>query len=154
MIARYGATEMSAIVNYLGINDKNWNAWDYIRGYKPEHWWNPKIMLQMQEWSVFFPPTADNLNKFVKIMLEDSKQVDVLASWLKGERLLKGYLPDNIKRVNLLAYEPCWGHPAWFRILADKRWLWCILSLIPLLNNIRNTVQRYFPHRKYSHHLK
>lgn len=140
MIARYGATEMSAIVNYLGINDKDWNAWDYIRGYKPEHWWNPQIMRQMQEWSGFFPPTAANLNKFVKMMLEDSKQVDVLASWLEGEWLLKGYLPDNIKRVNLLAYEPWWGHPAWSRILADKK----VVVVHPFSDTI---IKQYKEHR-------
>lgn len=139
MIARYGSTEISAIVNYLGVIDKKWNAWDYIRGYKPEHWWNPNIMNQMREWSGFFPPTENNLEKFVQMMLEDSKQVDVLASWLRGENLLKDYLPCNIKRVNLLAFEPWWGKPAWSRILEGKK----VLVVHPFAETIINQYENH-----------
>lgn len=54
MIARFGSTELSALVNYLGVNSEKHSVVDYIKGKQPEWWWNKNIMKQMQKWSGFF----------------------------------------------------------------------------------------------------
>ena len=61
MIGRYGATELSMVVNYLGITTKTHSIYRFIKGQEPEWWWNHNIMLQMQQWSGFFPPTEEKL---------------------------------------------------------------------------------------------
>ena len=65
MIARFGSTELSALVNYLGVNSKHHSILKYIRGEQPEWWWNKSIMNQMQQWSGFFPPTQRICNASV-----------------------------------------------------------------------------------------
>ena len=85
MIARFGATEMSAIINYLGVNSECHSLGKFIKGEQPEWWWNKNIMNQMQQWSGFFPPTPKNMQRFGEMMMEDAKEVDLLGSWLNEE---------------------------------------------------------------------
>lgn len=120
MIARFGSTELSAIVNYLGIINPEHSTWKFIKGEQPEWWWNKNIMNQMQQWSGFFPPTEDALSKFCKMMLEDAKEVDVLGSWQRNEH----YVKDSLSRAfiaHLRLLEPFWSENPWSRALAGKK---------------------------------
>ena len=38
MIARFGAFELSTIVNYLGVTNPHHSVWKYIKGEQPQ-WW-------------------------------------------------------------------------------------------------------------------
>lgn len=77
MIARFGSTEMLALVNFLGVNSKKHSVLNYIKGKQPEWWWNKNVMNQMQQWSGFFPPTPENMQKFGDLMIHDTKEVDL-----------------------------------------------------------------------------
>lgn len=79
MIARYGSTEMFAITNYLGVTVKHHSAWNYIQGKQSAWWWEDNVKDQMTRWSGFFPSTEENLMKFGEMMIEDSKQLDILG---------------------------------------------------------------------------
>lgn len=96
MIARYGATELSCILNYISIKKgKKGNILNFIRSKSSFWWWNKNIMNQMKDWSGFFPPTEENLVKFSELMLEDSQYVDALAvfnSILTGVDSMQNYL--------------------------------------------------------------
>ncbi len=120
MIARFGSTELSAIVNYLGVINPKHSVWKYIKGEQPEWWWNKSIMNQMQQWSGFFPSTEDALAKFCEMMLEDAKQVDILGSWIKDEYQVKKWLQDATF-VLLPWLEPYHARNPWSRALAGKR---------------------------------
>ena len=104
MIARFGSTEMLAIINYIGVCNPNHSLIKYIKGEQPEWWWGKNVMEQMQRWSGFFPPTPDNMRRFGKMMLEDAKEVDILGSWLQNERYVSEYVNSAVK-VHLLPIE-------------------------------------------------
>ena len=104
MIARFGSTEMLAIINYIGVFNPNHSIIKYIKGEQPEWWWGKNVMEQMQRWSGFFPPTPDNMRRFGKMMLEDAKEVDILGSWLQNERYVSEYVNSAVK-VHLLPIE-------------------------------------------------
>lgn len=121
MIARFGSTEMSAIINYLGVNSQQHSIWKFIQGKQPEWWWNKNIMNQMQQWSGFFPPIPENMQRFGKIMIEDAKEVDVLGSWIKGEIYIQDYI-NKAQIVHLRLLEPFWTiQTPWTKVLEGKK---------------------------------
>lgn len=136
MIARFGATEMSAIINYLGVNSECHSLGKFIKGEQPEWWWNKNIMNQMQQWSGFFPPTPENMQRFGEMMMEDAKEVDLLGSWLNEESRI--YQNCNIHAVMLPLLEPYHANHPWSRILADKK----ILVIHPFADLIVRQYQK------------
>lgn len=140
MIARFGSTELSAIVNYIGVENKKHSVINYIKGSQLQWWWNKNIMMQMQQWSGFFPPTVKNLSIFSEIMLQDAKEIDILGSWLQDEYYLTEYL-TNSQKVNLLLMEPFWSKNPWTRILRHKRVL--------VIHPFSETIQKQYLKREY-----
>lgn len=134
MIARFGSTEMSAIINYLGVNSQQHSVWKFIQGKQPEWWWNKNIMNQMQQWSGFFPPSPENMQRFGKMMIEDAKEVDLLGSWLFDEYHLRAYLSPDLKKVWLIFLDPFWAKQPWTKALEDKK----ILVVHPFASIIEN----------------
>lgn len=120
MIARFGSTEMSAIINFLGVNAPKHSVWKFIKGEQPEWWWNKNIMNQMQQWSGFFPPTPDNMQRFGELMMENIKELDLLGSWIDNESWLSNDL-RSVMRVHLRLLEPFWSNNTWSRYLKGKR---------------------------------
>lgn len=133
MIARYGAFELSTVVNYLGVKSGEHSVWKFIKGEQPEWWWNKGLMHYMQSNAGFFPSTEVNLQRFGELMLEDSKQVDMLGSWVPNEKIMMSYLKNNVKRCTLLLLEPYWASNPWSRILEGKR----VVVVHPFAESIR-----------------
>lgn len=121
MIARYGSTEMFAITNYLGVIAKHHSAWKYIQGKQSAWWWEDNVKDQMTRWSGFFPSTDENLMRFGDLMIEDSKHMDILGSWLAEEKLINVYFASNIKIVHLSLLEPFWTNQPWTKVLEGKK---------------------------------
>lgn len=120
MIARFGSTELLALVNYLGVNSKRHSILDYIRKKQSEWWWNKNIMNQMQKWSGFFPPTPKNMQKFGDMIMEDIKELDLLGCWVDNEAWFTDKL-KYVKKVHLRCLEPFWSQTPWTRYLKGKR---------------------------------
>lgn len=120
MIARYGAFELASVVNYLGVRNPHHSLLKYITGKEPQWWWNKRLMGFMQSNAGFFPATEENLMKFGEMMVEDSKQVDILGSWLSTEQYLNEQL-KSASRVHLMQLEPFWGTKPWSRALKGKK---------------------------------
>lgn len=133
MIARFGANELNAVINYLGVNAKKHSIWKFIQGEQPEWWWNKKIMYNMQNNAGFFPATPENMQRFGKMMIEDTKEVDLLGSWLKQENLLTHYLISCSKYVWLDFLIPFLSNEPWSRILQGKK----VLVIHPFAETIR-----------------
>lgn len=121
MIARYGSTELMALTNYFGVIANKHSVWKYIQGKQFAWWWEDSVKDQMTRWSGFFPSTEENLLKFGDMMVDDSKQVDILGSWLRDEQFMKGYFEKNIKKVHLRLLEPFWANRPWTKGLEGKR---------------------------------
>lgn len=120
MIARFGSTEMLALVNYLGVNSKKHSISDYIKGKQPAWWWNKNVMDQMQRWSGFYPATPKNMQRFGELMINETKKVDILGSWIINEIYISNYI-KKAQIVHLRLLEPFWSNTPWTIALKDKK---------------------------------
>ena len=139
MIARYGSTEMFALTNYLGVTEKHNSVWKYIQGKQSAWWWEDNVKDQMTRWSGFFPSTEENLMRFGEMMLEDSKQLDILGSWLPDEKVLKKTFNLGYQDVFLRNLEPFWSKQPWTRYLEGKR----VVVVHPFAESIKNQYDNY-----------
>lgn len=121
MIARYGAFELTSVVNYLGVKNAQHSCLKYISGKSPQWWWNKRLMKFMQSNAGFFPSTESNLMRFGEMMVEDSKQLDILGSWLPDEETMITDFNLNLTKVTLLSLEPYWSKNPWSRVLEGKK---------------------------------
>ena len=124
MIARYGATELTCILNYLAIQKHDKNLIKYIKGETGDWWWNSGIMHHMEWSSGFFPATEDYLSKFCEIMLHDSSYLDVLAVFshtISGAVPLSAYFKEGVKFIPLNAFDSFISDKPWSRCLKGKR---------------------------------
>lgn len=139
MIARYGSTEMFAIINYLGVTAKHHSVWKYIQGKQSAWWWEDNVKDQMTIWSGFYPSTEENLMKFGDMMIEDSKLLDILGSWLPNEEILKKNYNLGFQFISLRNLEPFWSNLPWTRYLEGKR----VLVVHPFAESIKNQYDNY-----------
>ena len=140
MIGRYGATELSMVVNYLGITTKTHSIYRFIKGQEPEWWWNHNIMMQMQQWSGFFPPTEEKLSQFCRLMLDDAKEMDICEVFSSVEPLMRyveTYMSSPLY-VPLYTYSPFVSTRPWSRILKGKK----VLVIHPFAELIIKQYQR------------
>jgi hypothetical protein len=121
MIARFGATELMTMVNYLGVHKKGKkNILKYIKGQELDWWWNKNCLNQMEQWSGFFPSTVEKIEKFCELMLDDMKEVDIMGSWLANEQYFNNGLINTIK-IQFHLLEPFWSKQAWTLTLQGKK---------------------------------
>ncbi len=120
MIARFGSTELTCLLNYLGVNSFSKHYISYIKGNTPPWWWEEKIIQQMQNWSGFFPASVEKIQLFCELMLNDINQIDILGSWLKDEIYFEKYLNHPIK-VDLELLNPYFSDLSWTRALEGKK---------------------------------
>jgi hypothetical protein len=137
MIARFGSTELNAIVNYLGVRQQCEYIWKYIKGEALPWWWERKRMNQMQEWSGFFPPTEEKIARFCELMLEDMKYVDVLGSWLVNEHYVMEQMNDPYL-VQREIQNPFFTNRPWTKALENKK----VLVVHPFAEMIEEQYKR------------
>lgn len=133
MIARFGSTELTCYMNYIGVKNFKNNYFSYIKGDCPAWWWEKKIIEQMQNWSGFFPPIPEKIEQFCQLMLNDIPQVDILGSWLNDEAIFEQELKFS-KKINLRLLEPFWSKLAWTRALKGKKVLVVHPFAVTILN--------------------
>ncbi|CAM4099891.1 DUF1792 domain-containing protein [Zobellia roscoffensis] len=139
MIARFGAFELSTVVNYLGVKSQNRNLRQYIKGESLQWWWNENTLSHMQNNAGFFPLTEDKIQQFCELMLKDMKEVDVLGSWLPNEQ----YFTSSLKNMELVQREiqnPFFAKQPWTFALKGKK----VLVIHPFAELIE---QQYQHHR-------
>lgn len=120
MIARYGATELMTMVNYLGVKRGRPNLLKYVLGMELDWWWRDTTFSQIQNWSGFFPPTQNNVEKFCELMIEDSKLLDILVSWLDDEVYFRNVISAKHK-IRGLFIDPFWTEKPWTKALEGKK---------------------------------
>jgi hypothetical protein len=120
MITRFGSTELTCLMNYIGIKHHRNKYLTYFQGKTQQWWWDQKIIDQMQNWSGFFPPTQFKVEQFCRLILQDIPEVDVLGSWLVGENIFKDQLVRS-QKVHFRLLEPFWSKFPWTSALADKK---------------------------------
>lgn len=118
MIARFGATEINCICNYLAIIKPDF--FRFISGKRHPWWWERETISTMKHNAGFFSPSEEELSMFSERMLQDSLIVDILAAWRHEERFLKKELAQAYK-VELEYLTPFWTPAPWTRALAGKK---------------------------------
>ena len=140
MICRFGSTELSTVVGFLEMAKHKHNPFLYIQGKIPA-WWNKQFLCnQIQDFSGFFPNEAYSVQRFVDMVCEDIKQIDVLGSWVKSESFIAPMLL-HAKKVFLRDLEPFWVEQPWTRVLEEKK----VLVVHPFANQI---FHQYKEHRE------
>lgn len=140
MICRFGSTELSTVIGFLEIAKTTHNPLQYIKGKIPA-WWNRQFLCnQIQTFSGFFPNKVDSVQRFVNLVCEDIKQIDVLGSWIKSEEYISQML-SHTQRVFLRDLEPFWVEHPWTRALEGKK----VLVVHPFANQI---FYQYKEHRE------
>ena len=140
MIARYGSTELYCLSNYLGIQQGWKNALGFIQGTAEPWWWAPERVNFMRDNAGFFPVEETAIIRFCEMMLEDSKQLDLLASWLRKEQNVKNLL-SGTKRIFLPYLEPWYAEQPWTRTLSGKR--------VVVVHPFAELIQAQYDRRKY-----
>ena len=137
MIARFGANELSILINYLGVKGNKRDALSYIRGENPAWWWEKDKVSSMHIGAGFFPPKINKIEQYCHLFLDDIKQVDILGSWLSEERYVENKL-KGVKKVQLLTLDPYWADQPWTHVLAGKN----VLIIHPFADTIKKQYKK------------
>lgn len=137
MLARFGSTELTCLINYIGIRNKKKEVLKYIKGEALPWWWDFKIINQMQQWSGFFPPQIDKIEEFCELMISNIPQIDILGSWLPNEKLFEKEL-TNVQKVNLELLNPFFSIVPWTKALEHKK----ILIIHPFVETIKQQYKK------------
>lgn len=137
MIARFGSTELTCLVNYLGVKNGNRKYLDFIKGKTPPWWWESAILTQMQQWSGFFPPTKEKIEQFCQLMIKEIDEVDILGSWLENEKYFEQNL-EKCTKVRLYTLEPFWCNFPWTKVLEGKK----VLVVHPFSETIKHQYKK------------
>jgi hypothetical protein len=82
MIARFGNNELRTIENHLSIRASGnlcERCRQYLKGDTGPWWWDDRTAREMQLGAGFFPATPENLERFARLSIEDSREIDILG---------------------------------------------------------------------------
>ena len=126
MVARFGAVEIKAVL-YANLPPPFCKI---LRKYTYKC---------MRNNAGFFPVNDDSLKRFAKLMLQDMKEVDILASWRPEEIFFRKQLHDAFK-ISLADLWPSTDRDYWSKTLKGKK----ILVIHPFADSIQS---QYIQHR-------
>ena len=136
MIARFGAFELSVLVNYLGVL-KGENYFNFISSKQPQWWWEESLIKFLNRNAGFFPPTQEKIEEFCQLMLNDIHQVDILGSWLVGESQFD-HLMGKSSKVNFELLNPYFSKTPWTKALLAKK----VLVVHPFAKTIESQYKK------------
>ena len=142
MICRYGYIELNTILNYeASQKDGNFlvKSKRYLLGETSPFWYDERITWPMREAAGFFPVTVQNLEKFSQLNLEESKNIDILASWIPGEKQIQSFF-KQAKTIRLKDLEPYYHKNPWSEALENKKVL--------VIHPFEHTITRQYENRE------
>lgn len=137
MIARYGAFELASVVNCLAIKAGRKDLLKFIQNRTPAWWWMGVYFKLMENNAGFFPANPETIRSFTNLMVNDSKEVDILGSWRKDELYVKDLITNSIS-VHLLSLEPYFAKHPWTMALKGKK----VLVIHPFAELINTQYQK------------
>lgn len=120
MIARFGSNELNIYLNYLSISNEKHSYLNFIRGKELEWFWNPGMINLFRDTAGFFPIDEKYLLRYGELIKRDIQDLDVLASWIENEDIIKNQL-NGVERIFLRHLEPFWGVENWCSVLVNKK---------------------------------
>jgi len=133
MIGRVGSSEMAVILTYLGLYEKSLvkKIQHIIRG--GESCWTTQLKRDLLNRSGFFCKNSFGFEKLTKRYLEDCAEIDILASWLPGEKSLEFCLNQAVK-IAFDDLKPFFHEKPWTLELTGRR----VLVIHPFSKTIMN----------------
>ncbi|MEY8687851.1 hypothetical protein AB9N12_17630 [Bacteroides sp. AN502(2024)] len=125
MVARFGAVEIKAVLYVILPPPLSYLLRKYT--YKC-----------MRNNAGFFPVDEGSLKQFAKLMLQDMKEVDILASWRPEEFFFRKRL-HNAFKISLSDLWPSCDSDYWSKALQGKK----ILVVHPFADSIRTQYMQY-----------
>ncbi|MDO4763883.1 MAG: hypothetical protein Q4A00_05825 [Flavobacteriaceae bacterium] len=136
MVARYGSTESATIVNYLEQNKKQNDIHAIFRHLNGElniYWKkDPKFLNNLCTLCGFFPNDEELLPKFIDLMLQSSKNLDVLGVWNGLEEYIPN-IPESAFLCKIRELEPWFYKEPWSQHLKGKK----VLVIHPFEESIK-----------------
>ena len=129
MIARIGSTELQAIVYHINSKKLIKRPLALIQ--------KQFVLKKMNILSGFYPSTEVNIARFSQLMMEDFKEVNILGSWRKEEKIIANEL-KQAKKIRLEDIEPYYHQSPWTTALKNKR----ILVIHPFEESIRHQYEK------------
>ncbi len=141
MVARFGSTELNAVVNYLGVHRslRKQDYFGFVTGKVPAWWWEELKVSQLCSHSGFFPKKIQEVERFCALVLDDMRHLDVLGSWLPNEQYVSAELA-GVLRVKMELLNPYFAKRPWTHVLADKKVL--------VVHPFSKTIVRQYSKRK------
>jgi hypothetical protein len=123
MIGRFGMVELHCLLNNYYVKQKKalpQKIFDYISGRSFPFWWDSAVAREMRKNAGFINPTVPKLERFCELMQNDMKQVDVLASWIRGEQVFYKDMSPDISTISIWFIEPFKSANPWSEALKGK----------------------------------
>lgn len=96
-VSRFGHSELRTLLTYLHIREDSSRLKkivDYAIGKKVEPWWSENTLTRITHNAGVFPKEIDVIENFCRLILKDMPDIDVLGSWLGGEKWIKPMMPN------------------------------------------------------------
>jgi len=122
-VSRFGYSEFRTLLTYLHIREKDSDLHKiilFIKGEKVEPWWHPNTINIITHNAGLFPNKIEVIEKFCRLILTDIAEIDVLGSWLGGEKWVKPMMP-NTKYIRLHDFYHFLHSNPWTAALKDKK---------------------------------
>ena len=143
MVARFGGIELDAISRGVYIAREGGvvhKTLELLKGEIGPFWWDHSVRAGVCWNAGFFPPDIPALERYSRVSCEDSRQLDLLATypWANGMRLLsRTYFPDvrtcGLGELNFYSF----AHP-WTAALAGRK----VLVIHPFADTIKSQYAR------------
>lgn len=133
MAARFGTTELESLAWEFYRRNPLSKYLDFVR-HNIAHWDFPRhIYDALENNSGFYPANAGTLGKFYDLYLDDMHEIDILASWQRGEAMFHFAMPQA--RMILLGDlgPPIGVSEPWTQLLSGKN----VLVVHPFDETIR-----------------
>lgn len=135
-VSRFGHSELRTLLTYLHIREKTSNLrklFSFVKGEKVEPWWSENTLKLITHNAGLFPREIKVIEKFCQLVLEDMKEIDVLGSWLGGEKWIK-HLLSNTKFIRFHDFYHFLHANPWTTALKGKK----VLVVHPFAKSIRS----------------
>lgn len=123
MIARFGTGEMETTLRHLDISLPGSPLSKFFRllaGRIGPFWWDNSIRAGISWIAGLFPPTDEMMDRFGARVLQDCREIDLLAGWVPGETRLHTLFFPAAKCIPLIDLEPFSVSTPWSMALKEK----------------------------------
>ena len=139
-VGRFGSTEL-LICCYFLIDKKSetpplrYNLWRRLQGGP----FPPALVESLCIGAGFFPTDTASIEQFAHVYLDAAAELDVLASWMQQEDLVRRYgkLPKDLQHIPLEVLAPFTAPLPWTQALEGKR----VLVIHPFATSIKQQYQ-------------